>query len=437
MTPHIAIATPITGAPASDAPPATLTVAVVGLGYVGLPTALAFAAAGARVTGIDVSAGRLQDIAAGEVDLVADDHRRLRRHLGRRLRVGDDARALREADAVVVCVPTPIDEERRPDLRALRGACATVLEHAQPGQLLVLTSTTSVGSTRELLVEPLRRRGLIAGRNVHVAFAPERIDPGNVTHPQQVVPRVVGGATPACAERAAWVLGHVAPIHRVSSPEAAELCKLHENTFRAVNIAYSYELAQVAGALGLDVREVVEAAASKPFGFLPFHPSVGVGGHCIPCDPHYLLEPLAELGVQLPIVHAAMDAIAGRPREVVDGALRLLGRERRGRVLVVGAAYKPGVADMRESPAVEVLRGLDAAGVEVEFHDPLVPAVRVGGQLRRSVPRPDADAYDLIVLACVHPGTEPFWADAGTPVLDMTYRTVPAADPRRRTLEAA
>jgi nucleotide sugar dehydrogenase len=424
--------------PVPPRPRPTTTVAILGLGYVGLPTALAFAAAGTRVLGIDVSQRRLADIASGAVDLVDADHGRLRAHRGRELRCTDDVSALADADAVIVCVPTPIDAHHDPDLRALRGACDAVVAHARPGQLLVLTSTTYVGSTKELLVEPLTARGLQVGLDVFVAFAPERIDPGNVVHPQETVPRVVGGASTDCAVRAEDILGRVAPIHRVSTPEAAELCKLHENTFRAVNIAYSYELAQAAAAYGVDAREVIDAASSKPFGFMPFHPSVGVGGHCIPCDPHYLLKPLAGRGIESPIVAASMRAIAERPGRVVDRALRLLderGIERRaGRVAVVGAAYKPGVADMRESPAVDVLRGLVAEGLQVAYHDPLIPTLEIGGLPMVSVTTPSATDYDVIVLACVHPETARFWESGSTAILDCTYGTIAPSDPRRAVL---
>jgi UDP-N-acetyl-D-glucosamine dehydrogenase len=414
--------------------PAT-TVAVLGLGYVGLPTALALAASGTRVLGIDISARRRADISAGDVDLLDGDHRRLQRHLGRELICTEDAAALAGADTVIVCVPTPVDADSRPDLRALRAACVTVLEHVRAGQLLILTSTSYVGSTRELLVEPLASQGLTVGRDVFVAFAPERIDPGNAVHPQETVPRVVGGATPDCLQRAAQILGQIAPIHPVTSPEAAELTKLHENTFRAINIAYSYELARAATVYGLDACEIIDAAASKPFGFMPFYPGAGVGGHCIPCDPHYLLEPLNRRGVASPMIASAMEAIAQRPKDVVRRALELL--DDRGiahpdaRVLVVGAAYKPGVADMRESPAVHIIGELLEAGVQLGYHDPMIPTLELDGRPLVAQRDPEAVEYDLIVLVCVHPTTEQFWRHGDTPVLDCTYRTLTYDDPRR------
>ncbi|MEA2143710.1 MAG: UDP-N-acetyl-D-glucosamine dehydrogenase [Solirubrobacteraceae bacterium] len=380
------------------------SVAVIGLGYVGLPTALALTS---PVIGIEASPQRLLDIEQGRVDLLPADQLRLADALGSEtFRLTLDASALAEADTVLICVPTPVDEDARPDLTALRAACATVVGHARRGQTLVLTSTSYVGTTRELLVAPLQARGLHAGDDIHVAFAPERIDPGNAQHVQQTVPRVVGGATPACAEAAARTLAQTAEsLHVVASLEAAELTKLHENTFRAVNIALANELAVLARDLGVDPIEVTHAAATKPYGYMPFFPSAGVGGHCIPCDPHYLLHSLPHGAMQAPLIGQAMQSIAERPAEVARRALECLDGDR---VLVVGAAYKPGVADVRESPALQLAAILRDAGVDVWIHDPLVDGYEA---------RPE---HDLAVLVTVHPGQDLSWLD-GT-VLDATYR---------------
>ena len=272
--------------------------AILGLGYVGLPTGLAAAAAGLPVVGVDTSRMRLRRIRAGTVDLVERDHARLREALDTgSLRMTDNPRAIALADVVMICVPTPVHEDHSPDLRALRAACETAVRHARAGQTLILTSTSYVGTTADLLAGPLAERGLTVGEDIHVAFSPERIDPGNVTHTQEDTPRVVGGATAACTEAAAEVLGRLTRrVHRVTSMEAAELTKLYENTFRAVNIAFAYEMADAAAHYGLDPIEVTEAAATKPYGFMPFYPGAGVGGHCIPCDPHYLLDPLQTAG---------------------------------------------------------------------------------------------------------------------------------------------
>ncbi|MER5639322.1 nucleotide sugar dehydrogenase [Kitasatospora sp. NPDC002227] len=404
------------------------TVAVIGLGYVGLPSALALLAAGSRVIGIDVSTTRLAAIRAQDVDLLPSDLDRLAEFVeDPRLTLTADPAALAEADAVIVCVPTPVDAHLVPDLGALAGACATVVEHAVPGQLLMLTSTTYVGTTRDLLVTPLAARGLDAGTDIHVAFSPERIDPGNSRHTQDTTPRVVGGVGERCTELAAELLQLTAPsVHRVGSPEAAEMSKLFENTFRAVNIALANEFADNCRALGLDPMEIIEAAATKPYGFMPFYPGPGVGGHCIPCDPHYLLWQLRKLRVSSPLVDTAMTAIASRPRQVVNRVRELLAE--RGmplagaRVLISGVAYKPGVADLRESPALEIIEELAALGAEVSFSDPLVASARIHGEVLQAVADPGAEKWDLVVVHTVHPGADLEWLAEHGKVLDATYR---------------
>ncbi|GGU99242.1 nucleotide sugar dehydrogenase [Actinomadura cremea] len=402
----------------------TYDVAVIGLGYVGLPTALAFHARGLRVLGVDLDAGRLEDIRSGRVDLLHTDRERLRA-AGDALAVTADPAAAAAADAVLICVPTPVNRQLAPDLGALSAACATAVAHARPGQTIVLTSTTYVGSTRDMLVAPLAARGLRVGTDVFVAFSPERIDPGNDRHAHEDVPRVVGGVTPRCAVRAREVLGRYAErLHRVSSAEAAEMTKLLENTFRAVNIALVNEFADAAGVLGLDVMEVIEAAATKPYGYMPFFPGPGAGGHCIPCDPHYLLWQLRGDRLNPPVVAAAMNAIATRPRQVVERARQVLSDAGRGLagadVLVLGVAYKPGVEDLRGSPALEIIDGLLAAGAGVAYHDPLVSElVTEGGTKLASVdPRP----ADLVIAHTPQPGVDLGALPHDQLVLDATYR---------------
>lgn len=410
-------------------PSALPRIGIVGLGYVGLPTALAFAAAGCHVVGVDASPSRLAAIAAGDVDLVPTDHARLASLRGRRrLDLGSDAARLAAADVVFICVPTPIDEHLEPDLAALQSACATVVENALPGQTLVLTSTTYAGCTRDLLADPLAARGLVPGVDVHVAFSPERIDPANTTFPQEQVSRVVGGITPACTEATAAAIAVVAPeVHPVSSPETAELTKLLENTFRAVNIALANEFAEVSRALDVDVAEVVTAAATKPYGFMPFWPGPGVGGHCIPCDPHYLLWQLRSARINAPVIAAAMNSINLRPAHVVDRVVECLadrGRPpREARVLVSGVTYKPGVEDVRESPALEILDGLRTRGIAVGFRDPLVSEVRLGdGTSLTPVHDPAAWGADVVVVHTANPDTGQGWLGEHPCVLDGTYR---------------
>ena len=403
-------------------------VAIVGLGYVGLPTALSLADHGANIIGFDVSEDRLADIKGGRVDLLERDHERLNLHLrADSLRLTTEPAALREARAVIICVPTPIDEHQSPDLRALRGACATVVDHAVTGQTIVLTSTTYVGCTRELLVKPLEERGLVVGENVFVAFAPERIDPGVEAHAPDATPRVLGGVTRRCAAQAQDLLCHTASaLHTVSSPEAAEMTKLVENTFRAVNIALANEFAEMAAELEVDVIEVINAAATKPYGYMAFYPGPGVGGHCIPCDPHYLLWQLRARRVDAPVTRTAMTAIALRPRAVVAQARALLAENgcatAGSRILVVGVTYKPDVADVRESPALEIIEELIAAGARVSFTDPMVDVLATAGAgMLPSHPDPEAEHWDLVLIHTRH-------TDAGAPpsapvVLDTTYQS--------------
>jgi UDP-N-acetyl-D-glucosamine dehydrogenase len=412
-------------------------VAVVGLGYVGLATAIALRGAGFRIIGIDSSPRRLRAIAAGEVELLRSEREGLSEHLaGDGFVLTDSGRAIEAADLVVICAPTPLDEERRPDARSLQAACASVVRHAHPEQTIVLTSTTYVGCTRELLVQPLAERGLRVGEDVFVAFAPERIDPGVEEHSQMRTPRVVGGVSEACFRHAADVLRHTCDrVQRVSSPEAAEMVKLYENTFRAVNIALAFELAEACQSYGLDVCEVTEGAASKPYGFMAHHPSAGVGGHCIGVDPHYLAHPLREREQPAIVAEAALRKIAGRPRHVVCRAQEMLdeagGSLSGARVLIVGASYKPGIADTHETPTREIARLLLREGAEVEYHDPLVASIRVGERTLRSVtpdPRVDASGfgpedYDLTIVVTVHPEHDYGWLARCPAVLDCTYET--------------
>jgi UDP-N-acetyl-D-glucosamine dehydrogenase len=416
---------------------AEAVVAVVGLGYVGLPTAIALRGAGARIIGIDVSRQRLQEIRDGEAELLDTEQRALSSHLeGEGFVLTERIEALDAADLVLICVPTPIDEMRRPQPEILRRACASVVEHARAGQTFVLTSTTYVGTTRELLVQPLTERGLRVGEDVFVAFAPERIDPGVAEHEQLRTPRVIGAVSESCFRRASELLRHTClALHRVSSPEAAEMVKLYENTFRAVNIALAFEIGEACRTLALDPVEVTDAAATKPYGFMAHYPSAGVGGHCIGVDPHYLLHPLREHGRPATMAEEAMRKVAGRPRHVVWRAHELLveagGRLGEARVLVVGASYKAGVADSREAPAAEIIERLRGEGAHVDYHDPLVPELRLGDELLESVdpdPRRDASGfgpedYDLAILVTIHPQYDYGWLRRCRSVLDCTYRT--------------
>jgi nucleotide sugar dehydrogenase len=411
-------------------PVATSTVAVVGLGYVGLPTAICLANSGRNVIGIDISEVRLSAITEADVDLPEPDRNALRAHLHRlAMTLTADIEMVSVADAVIVCVPTPIDSHQVPDLGPLEAACRAVVQHARPGQTVILTSTTFVGCTREFVAEPLAERGLVVGRDVHVAFSPERIDPGNTSFAQNVVPRVVGGVTAECERRAADLVQMIAgSVHVVASPEVAEAAKLLENSFRAVNIAFINEIADACSELGLDVIEVIRAAATKPYGFMPFYPGPGVGGHCIPCDPHYLLWQLRARRTPLPLTETAMTAIAVRPRRVVDRACQALAAAGTGvagaKILLVGIAYKPGVRDLRESPALEIMDELLRRGAHVDYIDPMVDCVAVGEHVVSSTRVPSPGSYDLVVVNTLHPGEDYSWLRLCNPVLDASYRAV-------------
>lgn len=411
--------------------PATIaepdTVAVVGLGYVGLPTALALVESGLGVIGFDIDEGRLAAIEACNVDLLDDGLERLGRHVGTEsFTLTNNVEDLSTADTVLICVPTPVDSHLVPDLRALQAACASVVAHARRGQTIVLTSTTYVGCTEDFLVEPLGLRGLVVGRDVFVAFSPERIDPGSPGHVPEQTPRVVGGVTDLCTAHAVQTLARSAPsVHVVSTPQAAELTKLLENTFRAVNIGLANEFSSIAKELGLNVMEVIQAAATKPYGFMPFRPGPGVGGHCIPCDPHYLLWQLRANKHASPITEAAMSSIAARPHAVVSRAQEILAEDGQAlagaRILLLGVAYKPNVADVRESPAIEIIDELLDRGAQVSFTDVMVESLRtVHGTLLREED-PAAQSWDLVIAHTLHPMADHSWLSNMELVLDATY----------------
>jgi nucleotide sugar dehydrogenase len=412
----------------------TGSVAIVGLGYVGLPTAVELHGKSPRIIGIDVSELRLRDIASRQADLTDADQERLAAALADgSLELTTDPSAAAAAAAGIIIVATPVDGNQTPDLAALQGACAAVVQHAVPGQVIILTSTSYVGTTRDLLTDPLRRRGLTAGTDISVAFSPERIDPGNPAHLQSETPRVVGGATGECTSRAAEVIGRVTDsVYLVSSTDAAEATKLYENIFRAVSLALANEFADACGTLGLDPIEVTLAAGTKPYGFLGVFPGPGVGGHCIPCDPHYLLWQLNERDHDSPLIAQAMKSIALRPDRVIERAAEVMAAGSRplagARVVVIGVSYKAGVRDLRESPALAIIEGLIREGAEVSYYDPLIPVLDLpGGGRLRSVAAPRGPEFDLAVVHTLHPGLDYSWAHDTPVVLDATYQFSGAA----------
>lgn len=356
--------------------------AVIGLGYVGLPLAISFAEAGLSVEGIDAWPARVAELNGrrSPIDDVSDE--RLGRALDGGFRVVGTADAsLPEADAVFVCVPTPITATKDPDLGPVLEAGAFIRDRLRPGQLVVLQSTTFPGTTTGPFRAVLEQGGLRAGTDFHLAFAPERVNPGDPASASRSIPRLVGGSTPEATARAAALLGHINDrVIPLSSPDAAEMAKLLENTFRNVNIAFVNQLALLCERMGLDVWEVIEAAATKPFGFMKFTPGPGVGGHCIPVDPYYLSWRARQFDFTDRFIETAGDINFGMPRHVVDLAAEALnerGKALKGsRVGVIGVAFKPDVQDERNSPAAAVLAGLASRGAELRYHDPLVRRFR-------------------------------------------------------------
>jgi len=386
------------------------SVAIVGLGYVGLPLAIAFVEAGLTVEGIDAHHPRVAELAAGRspIDDVSDE--RLGAALEQGLTVvGPEDAHLATANVIFVCVPTPITTSKDPDLGPLLNAATLIRAHLRQGQLVVLQSTTYPGTTTGPFREELERSGLAAGRDFDLAYAPERVNPGDPASASKDVPRLVGATTATATERAAALLGRINDqVRPMSSPDAAELAKLLENVFRNVNIALVNQLALLCERMGIDVWEVVDAAATKPFGFMRFTPGPGVGGHCIPVDPYYLAWRAREFGFVDRFVELAGDINFAMPRHVVDlvaEALNERGAAVRGAAVgVLGVAFKPNVRDARNSPAADVIALLRARGADVRYHDPHVPAFRAkdGASLESVALEELLASSDVVVVVTAH-----------------------------------
>jgi UDP-N-acetyl-D-glucosamine dehydrogenase len=384
----------------------TWDAAVVGAGYVGVPLAHTLARAGRSVLLIDVSEEVVARLNRGESHIIDVRSEELAPLVeDGRIRATTDYNEIRRADAILIALPTPLSKQREPDLSIVIGAAEQISVRLRNGHLVVLESTTYPRTTREVVQPILESTGLKAGRDFHLAFSPERVDPGNKRWTMQNVPKVVGGITPECTERAAHLYeGAVDTVHRVSTPEAAELTKLLENIFRSVNIALVNELAQLCERMEIDVWEVIEAAATKPFGFMSFQPGPGLGGHCIPIDPFYLTWKAREYDFSTEFVELAGKVNENMPyycRSLVSQALNH-GRQRSvngSRILVLGVAYKPDIGDTRESPAIKLIELLRRAGAELSYHDPFVPELPEASLTSVEL---DAEAYDCVVVVTGH-----------------------------------
>jgi UDP-N-acetyl-D-glucosamine dehydrogenase len=384
-------------------------VGVVGLGYVGLPLGVAFAEEGHEVVGIDTDPRRVAGVEAGEshIEDIASDRLQA---VSERLTATTDYERLADCEAVLIAVPTPLTRNREPDLGPLLSCARALARVLREGQLVILESTTYPGTTREQLVPLLEESGLAAGRDFNVAFSPERVDPGRTDFTLRTTPKIVGGLTPQCLDRALALYGlvcdHLVPV---SSPEPAELAKLLENVFRSVNIALVNELAMLCDRMGIDIWEVVDAASTKPYGFMRFEPGPGMGGHCLPVDPFYLSWKAREFGQPTEFVELAGEVNQRMPEFCVARIARALNEQtkpvRGSRIAVMGASYKAGVGDLRESPAVTIMRILVEQGANVVYHDDYVPEVAELGMTGESL---DAvlDGADIAVIVTAHPGLD-------------------------------
>jgi UDP-N-acetyl-D-glucosamine dehydrogenase len=386
-----------------------MSIGIVGLGYVGLPLAVAFAEAGHDVVGLDVDQRKITAIRAGDYyieDISSDRLRSVNGRIAATTRYAD----LAGAEAIIIAVPTPLTHNREPDLGPLLDSSRAVANVLQANQLVVLESTTYPGTTREQLVPLLEESGLKAGDEFHVAFSPERVDPGRTDYTLRTTPKVVGGLTDGCTERAVELYGRVCDtIVRVTTPEVAELTKLLENIFRSVNIALVNELAMLTDRMGIDIWEVVDAASTKPYGFMRFEPGPGMGGHCLPVDPFYLSWRAREFDMTTEFIELAGKVNQQMPYHCVSRVERALNEQGKAvkgsKVALLGVSYKAGVGDVRESPALKIIALLKALGADLHYHDAFVPEVRdhdlVNEPLDEAV-----DGADVVVIVTAHPGID-------------------------------
>jgi UDP-N-acetyl-D-glucosamine dehydrogenase len=386
-----------------------LSIGIVGLGYVGLPLAVSFAEAGEQVVGVDVDHGRVAELTAGRSPIEDISDERLQAVL-HSITFTTRSVELHEAEAILVCVPTPLTRNREPNLGPLQSAAQALAGVVRRDQLIVLESTTFPGTTRDYMIPVLEESGLRAGEDFALAFSPERVDPGRTDYTMRTTPKVVGGLTPSCTERAAAVYARICDeVVPVSTPEVAELSKLLENIFRSVNIALVNELAILADRMGIDIWEVIDAASTKPYGFTRFEPGPGMGGHCLPVDPFYLAWKAREFDLSTEFIELAGKVNQYMPyfcMEKIDRALNDAQKAVRGsRVLLLGVSYKAGVGDIRESPALKIIELLHKHGAEVTYHDPHVPELPDHGLSSRRLDEA-LDGVDLAVIVTAHPSVD-------------------------------
>ncbi len=386
------------------------TAAVIGLGYVGLPLAMEIAAAGFHVIGIDLDRDKIATLKQRKSYILDVPEKTITRAMeSGSFTPTSDFTVLADADTVSICVPTPLSKSRDPDISFILAATAEIRKHLRPGQLIVLESTTYPGTTNELILPELESAGLRVGEDFFLAFSPERIDPGNASFNTHNTPKIVGGITDRCTEMARLFYSQfIERVIPVSSTKCAEMVKLLENTFRSVNIGMVNEMALMCDLLGVDIYEVIDAAATKPFGFIPFYPGPGLGGHCIPIDPHYLAWKLKALNFQARFIGLASEINGMMPSVVTtlvgEGLNRFSKSIRDSKVFILGVAYKKNVSDCRESPALDIMRLLSDKGAILSYNDPLVPSLRLNGEVMKSVDVTAAsvESQDCVVILTDH-----------------------------------
>jgi UDP-N-acetyl-D-glucosamine dehydrogenase len=383
-------------------------VGIVGLGYVGLPLAVEFAKAGFSVTGIDLDAGKTGRVNAGD-SYVGDIPSAVLSKLVQagKLRATTDFGAVRDLDTINICVPTPLRKTKDPDMSYIVSACQEILDNIHAGMLIILESTTYPGTTEELLLPMFEKSGLRVGQDFFLCFSPERVDPGNPKYQTANIPKVVGGSTPACTEIGRLFYSQaLASVVPVSSTQVAEMVKLLENTFRMINIGLANEIALMCDRMGINVWEVIDAAATKPFGFMPFYPGPGLGGHCIPIDPFYLSWKTKQAGIEARFIELAGYINGQMPHFVADkvqNALNDLGKPVKGtRIHIMGVAYKKDIDDLRESPALDVMHLLQRRGAVVSYSDPHVARVALDGLNLQSQPEESAAEAECVVIVTDH-----------------------------------
>jgi UDP-N-acetyl-D-glucosamine dehydrogenase len=389
----------------------TATIGVIGLGYVGLPLSVEMAKAGFNVIGFDVQASKVEMVNRGQNyigDVLSSDLASI--VASGRLHASDDYSLIGGCDCVSICVPTPLDIYQQPDISYVEASAKAVAEYAHVGMLVILESTTYPGTTQEIIQPLLTQKGLNVGEDIFLAFSPERIDPGNKQYKTKNTPKVVGGVTCACTELAALLYGSFLEggICSVSSPKVAEMEKILENTFRNINIALANEMAILCNRMGISIWEVIDAAATKPYGFMAFYPGPGLGGHCIPLDPFYLTWKARAYNYHTRLIEIAGEINNGMPEYIVERVSRMLNRTKKplngSRVFLLGVAYKPDINDLRESPVLKIIALLEKEGAEVICNDPYIPSFKVGGAeyLSTEITEKSMSSADIVVITTNH-----------------------------------